>query len=264
VTEGHEEYLELAAIHTLRPLEGPERARFELHLASGCDPCDVALREFRMVAEELLYAVTPASPPPHVKSRLMSRLRREREEPVRAPAPAPVKRPEPRRAGVGFWLPLGTAAAVIAAAGFALYTRSLQRELDAERAATRSAIEELAGVRASLDAFTAPATRAVSLAGRGSGAQASARAFVDAAGGRLFLYVEGLPPSPPGRTYQIWLIIGANPPVSAGVFEVQPNGQARLESVSVPSFDGAVTVAVTVEPAGGVPQPTGEMVLVGS
>ncbi len=67
-----------------------------------------------------------------------------------------------------------------------------------------------------------------------------------------------------GQTYQLWLIGAGSPPVSMGVFGVEPDGSGRLDTASVPAFTGEVTVAVTVEPAGGVPLPTGPMVLMGS
>jgi anti-sigma-K factor RskA len=49
--------------------------------------------------------------------------------------------------------------------------------------------------------------------------------------------------------------------VSAGVFDVDREGRGELEVAAVPASDQAATWAVTVEPAGGVPAPTGDMVL---
>ncbi|MGH9335392.1 MAG: anti-sigma factor, partial [Vicinamibacteria bacterium] len=108
-----------------------------------------------------------------------------------------------------------------------------------------------------------PQTRAVSLAGQGEAEGAAAKAFLDPANRRLFLYVYNLPPPPAGRTYQLWLIVGGSP-VSMGTFGVEPDGSGRLDTATVPAFEGEVTVAVSVEPEGGVPQPTGPIVLVGS
>jgi anti-sigma-K factor RskA len=77
------------------------------------------------------------------------------------------------------------------------------------------------------------------------------------AGGRL--YVTGLPPAPPGKTYELWTIAGAAPR-PAGTFDVDPAGGAARPVA--PADDGPVKVfAVTLEPAGGVPAPTGPMVL---
>jgi hypothetical protein len=156
----------------------------------------------------------------------------------------------------------------------------LNQALETERRATADAqalaarttddagrIEELqrrlARAEGVLALLTGPDVRTVSLAGQEAAPGAHARAFVDPSGGRLVLYVYDLPPPPPGKTYQLWVILGGTP-VSAGTFGVEADGRAHYESQPAASFGGVVTVAVTVEPAGGVPSPTGPMVLVGS
>ena len=77
------------------------------------------------------------------------------------------------------------------------------------------------------------------------------------------LVVYELPPPPPGQSYQLWVIAGGAP-VSAGVFDLDPDGRARYATRSEPPLDGPVTIAVTLEPEGGRPQPTGPMVLAGT
>jgi anti-sigma-K factor RskA len=158
------------------------------------------------------------------------------------------------------------AAATLAAVGLGLYAQTLHRRAETaetERIAREALERDLRSLTETLEAFTAPATRAVSLSGQGDAQGAAAKAFLDPENRRLFLYVYNLPPLPPGRTYQLWLIVeGA--PISMGTFGVEPDGRGRLDTASVPQFEGEVTVAVTVEPSGGVPQPTGPMVLVGS
>jgi anti-sigma-K factor RskA len=155
------------------------------------------------------------------------------------------------------------AAATLAAVGLGLYARALHERAAAERLAREGLERDLGSLTDTLEAFTAPATRAVSLAGQGEGQGAAAKAFLDTENRRLFLYVYNLPPPPAGQTYQLWLIV-AGTPVSMGVFGVEPDGRARLDAASVPAFSGEVTVAVTIEPLGGVPQPTGPIILVGS
>ena len=54
---------------------------------------------------------------------------------------------------------------------------------------------------------------------------------------RLVLVVYELPPPPPGRSYQLWVIVGGEP-VSAGVFEVEAAGAARYETAEVPPHRG--------------------------
>ena len=77
------------------------------------------------------------------------------------------------------------------------------------------------------------------------------------------LVAAGLPSAPEGKAYQLWAIVGKNPPVSAGVFTVDTKGTGSLR---VPPLSGVGKVdvfAVTLEPAGGLPAPSGQMYLAG-
>ena len=80
---------------------------------------------------------------------------------------------------------------------------------------------------------------------------------------RGILYVDGLPPLPLGKSYQLWAFVGATPK-PAGVFESAAGGTAVI---SLGAFDAAAEkpakFAVSVEPKGGVPSPTGAVVLLG-
>jgi hypothetical protein len=69
---------------------------------------------------------------------------------------------------------------------------------------------------------------------------------------------------PPGRIYQVW-IIGGSGPVSAGLLGEQGSGRGML--IAPPpdrATPGPVTVAVTDEPPGGLPAPSGSIRLAGS
>ena len=80
---------------------------------------------------------------------------------------------------------------------------------------------------------------------------------VERAGGHLI--VTKLPPLPAGKAYEAWML-GGPAPRPAGVFTVDASGQGsrKLEPTEgVP----AKAFAVTVEPEGGVPEPTGPIVL---
>ena len=98
----------------------------------------------------------------------------------------------------------------------------------------------------------------VALAGIGPAPDARARVFLAAGGRRAVLVADALPELPAGRVYQLWAIAGGTP-VPAGTFEPRPGGQGTLLVEDPPA--GTDVWAVTVEPEGGVPAPTGEMVL---
>jgi len=90
-----------------------------------------------------------------------------------------------------------------------------------------------------------------------SGANAIARViWNDKAGGHLL--VANLPPAPEGKAYELWALGGAQPR-PAGLFQVDASGRA-VHKVE-PAGESAKSFAVTLEPATGVPAPTGPIVM---
>ena len=70
-----------------------------------------------------------------------------------------------------------------------------------------------------------------------------------------------VPPAPAGSTYQAWLLTAAEP-VSAGVFVPDQAGRVMMVAQDPPRVPRPVTgVAVTLEPTGGRPAPSGPTLL---
>jgi anti-sigma-K factor RskA len=107
-----------------------------------------------------------------------------------------------------------------------------------------------------------PATQVVALSGLGPAPGAKARMLWHATAGGL-LVAQGLPPAPEGKTYELWAIAGTGAPVPAGVFTVDSKGVGSLRVAPLPTGGAVHTFAVTLEPAAGVPAPTGAMYLAG-
>ena len=81
------------------------------------------------------------------------------------------------------------------------------------------------------------------------------------------LQVSNLPAAPSDRDYQLWFLDKANKPVNAGIFNVsaQDENYFRVSEIPLPENEKDISAfAVTIEPKGGVPQPTGAMYLLGS
>jgi anti-sigma-K factor RskA len=112
-------------------------------------------------------------------------------------------------------------------------------------------------------AFILAATdlRRVELGGQAPAADASARAFWSPARGVIFAGTR-LPALPQDRVYQLWMVT-ESAPVSVGL--LTPDAEGRSIAVApAPAVTGrVVALAVTLEPAGGVPAPTGPKILVG-
>jgi len=167
---------------------------------------------------------------------------------------------------------VGTAAAVIAAAAFtggvvasryearlglmARETAALRQRLQRDIVALES---QLAVYRSAAELLRDPATQIVALRGVGPSPQATGRVVWHAVnGGHLF--VANLPAPPPGKAYELWTI-GDAAPQPAGVFQVDAQGRGSHRVAPVEGGTPVKVFAVTLEPAGGVPAPTGPMVL---
>jgi len=73
-----------------------------------------------------------------------------------------------------------------------------------------------------------------------------------------FIVVHFLPPLPKGKQYQLWAIADKRP-LPAGVFDVDTVGHNAL-TVQVNAADPDL-FAITVEPAGGLPAPSGPTII---
>jgi len=79
----------------------------------------------------------------------------------------------------------------------------------------------------------------------------------------MVLTALNLPQLAVGKIYQLW-VVTKQAPVSIGTFEVAADGSVTgTMPISAEAALNPVAVAVTIEPAGGVPAPTGPKVLVG-
>jgi anti-sigma-K factor RskA len=100
-------------------------------------------------------------------------------------------------------------------------------------------------------------TRVVQLAGLPPAPTAKAVVFWNPETKEVYLNPGSLPPAPEGREYQLWAIADGAP-VDAGLFHAATQEARPMKPVSAAS-----AFAVTLEPAGGSPTPTGEMYVLG-
>jgi anti-sigma-K factor RskA len=244
---------ETLSAYALGALPGGEAADVQRHLGV-CPACRAEASELAAVVGVLPAVCEPAEPPAGLRERVLAAARTELDAPAAppplrtvAPAPdgstAPVARPTPVRRTATIWRPwLLTAAAAALAVGVGFSNVVLRGELR-ER-------------EAQLDVYES-ANRVLALAGPAE-QQGGRVVLVEPAAGRSpTLVVDRLPALPPDRAYQVWVIRGGQP-VSAAV--LPPAEGPRLVELRE-SLAGAQTVAVSVEPAGGSPSPTGPVVL---
>ena len=266
MTPAHDDLKHDAAAYALGVLDADERAAFETHLA-GCAECTADVRELRKAAGALPHTVPQVSPPPSLRARILG-------DAVAAGSPAaaaPV--PRERRALPLQWLPV--AAMLVLGAGVFVYAQrmqarvsNLEAQLVAAQARAAAADRLTAEARtvafraqAAMGVFAAPDVARIDLAGQPVAADARARALWSRQRGMVFT-VANLPPLPAGRVYQVW-VVTAQAPVSAGLLTPDAAGGGSVYFETPVDIAPPTAVAVTLEPAGGVPAPTGAMYLVG-
>ena len=167
------------------------------------------------------------------------------------------------------------AAGLVAAAGLGLaasrqsaLATALQENLDAANAQARiaeletEAAQRIADeLRGGAGVLTSGDVRTLELAGQPAAPEARGRLFRSPGGGAFFA-AAGLPPLPPGRVYQLWLIPEATP-IAAALLSVDADGYA-LAAVTLPAnVTENVPAALTQESAGGVERPAGNVYLLG-
>jgi len=167
------------------------------------------------------------------------------------------------------------AASLVAAAGLGLFAArqvnfaaALQENLDAANTQARIAELETAAARRIADelrggarVLAAADVQTLDLAGQPAAPDARGRLFWSPTEGGVFT-VTGLPPAPPGRVYQLWLIPGTSP-TSAAVLDTDPEGRAMAAVTPPDGMTELVPAAVSLEPAGGATTPGGDVYLLG-
>ncbi|HEV2108415.1 MAG TPA: anti-sigma factor [Thermomicrobiales bacterium] len=267
--------------YLLDALPEPERRAFEERLAASPDlRAEVARLApvVRVLPLSLEENIPDVAPPASLRERILHAAFAEVPGPVpitemhgeerdRAPSGTPVPlRPPGRVRPAGGIAPmrrfspwaLVAAALTLVAVGAVIWALSLQGRLEEME-------EDLIAVR---DQATTAALSDNAIAWTFTPTEegpptATGNLFYSSREQRVALAVEGLPRLPENQVYQLWYLSEGQPPQPAETFTVGPEGKAALIEQNVPpgSFQ---QVAITAEPEGGSPAPTGDILLVGT
>jgi anti-sigma-K factor RskA len=239
----HDELGESAALYALGALTDADRRAFEAHLNS-CAICTEDVRAFAAVVDRLAYAAPVAVPPSRLRERVLASVS------ARPSAKAPAS-----------WGWLAAAAMLLISVGLGIYTATLRERIRGLEQQVADARRSTEAARVRLAVLTAPDLTDVALTGQPPAPRAAGRARWSRSRGLVFA-ASSLPPLPAGRTYQLWYLT-SGAPVSAGVFEPEEDGRA-IGFFPTPQLIAAPSgFAVSLEPDGGVPAPTGAIYLAG-
>jgi len=249
-----DELQEQASLYASGAMTESERREYARHLdEDNCAVCRREAEEFQATTGLFALGLDPLTPSPSVKDRLMASVT-DRQ--------ASVPAPKPRRWAAWLAAIEAVAASVLLFIAFS-NNAVLRRSAEALRTQVQQLEARLAEQQVLLASLTSNDVQITNLAGQGATPGAKARLFWDQQRGHWSVFVNNLPPAPANRSYQLWFVPKAGNPVSAGVFNTEANGSAVVEADVPPGLD-LMAAAVTTEPAGGLPQPTGPFALLGA
>jgi anti-sigma-K factor RskA len=242
----HEDYKEMIPARALSALDAAEARALNDHL-SECAECRMELQEWEATAAAMAVSAKPMEPSPEVRERLLNEIRKELSVPQVIPF---------RSATRNIWTSFGSfgaIAAVILVTALLVGLVVLWRE-------NRAMEEKFARSEEFLQLVTTPGARVAELKGIDLGAGATAKLVYDNTG-RTMLMADKLPSAPQGKSYQLWFIVGNNPPMPGKTFIPDSEGKGMLKDQMPQAALKSTVFAITMEPAGGVGAPTGPIYL---
>lgn len=228
---------DLIPAYVVGALEPDEVDAVERHMAT-CQQCRAEARQLARVGDELLLAAPQQDAPPALRGRILAQVRSLNSERGQSTATAPTQTPQPAPRSRN---PLARA----------LRAAFQPDELEGEASA------ELQNLL--LD----PESAVFAVGGTPDAPAASARLIASPRLDRAVLLANGLAAPGPGRAYQVWFLRDGKP-VPNATFAIDRQGRGVSVVRIGAQLSAYDTVAVTPEPAGGSPSPTGPIVLAGA
>jgi anti-sigma-K factor RskA len=237
----HELHL-LTGGYAIDALTGTERAEFEKHL-DQCSSCAEEVRGLRETAAKLALA-TAVTPPPGMRARVLAAAARTRQLPPDSPGPltkagdrAGLRRRSVSRAGI--------TAAILALAAAVVFLLVMQLSTSSQLRQAQQSNSAIAAVLAAPDAHLESAAAAPG---------GTVTVVVSPGQREAVVTTADLPALAGTRVYQLWVMTSTGAARSAGLLAVTHAGATTPKLA-----DGVVPgdrLGITVEPAGGTPQPT--------
>ncbi|WP_344976857.1 anti-sigma factor [Salinactinospora qingdaonensis] len=226
----------LAGAYALNALRDEELRRFEQHLLH----CDACVQEVRGMTETtaLLGSAAARTPPPEMRAAVLDEVARTRQL-----APAP---PQPFVVTRSRWWQRGLVVVLAACLAALIALGAVVVDQRREISELRSEEQQIAAVMSAPDAEYVSAEPSEGV---------SVTAVASESMGSLVFTGQGLSQLD-DQDYQVWLAAPDGSVRSAGLLTVGADG--AVEPLLAEQLADAQTLAVTIEPAGGSPQPTSD------
>ena len=245
-------------------LTASEAQDFERHVIE-CSACAEEVMDARAIASALSTTVA-VNPPARLRGSVLASIAHTPQEQIATVTALPrsetvaADRSSRRNRATS----LLAAAAVVAAVGFGGWAVQLGQDASDSQQAADVALSQRAKLASLLTAADVQTAKLASLltaadvqtvSGRFISSDDSGAVVMSEERQMAVLVATGLPKLPEGKVYEAWTVKGD--PAPAGIF-TSDDSDAVVE-LSDAAFD-ADSIAVTIEPAGGSPKPTGDAV----
>lgn len=270
----HDEVLQLIAPVALATASEAEEHDVYAH-AARCPACSDALAEMEQVAFGLAHASVAHPPPASLRARVLGAVDSAREqalldEPATAPRhtaraaagePARARRARPSlgsriRRG---WQPAMAGALAAACLALAMVVADSRSNVDS----LRVRLDRVQQQRDAAQHQAAPLKASSSGAIQFTDGLQRAGGTLMTSGTRGYVVLTDVPAPPPGRSWQAWIVRpdASKPKISLDVID----GEEKVVVIPISRVgsDNTGTFAMTLEPAGGSAQPTGDPIGVG-
>ena len=250
-------YEDQIVLLSLGVLKGNELRALEEHLSGGCETCEKLLAENEAVASSIPYALEDIPLSESVGERIFEAIESIESKELRVHNGGFWNRIRP------VWLNIGSAAAAAAIIVLTLVNLSLREDQHKLEDTVSRLQAELDKEKSIMPFVMDTSIASVSLKGQMSGLNSSGKLLWKESTNKALLVVSDVPVLKPGTTYQFWCIEDGKPH-SMGTFTVNEDGWYMMEIDDMPEKRGGSKFLLTMEPEGGMPEPTGQTYLAGS
>ncbi|MBO0725594.1 MAG: anti-sigma factor [Blastocatellia bacterium] len=268
----------IAPLYVIGALDEQTAHEVEASLDSVTPQQQRVIARWRDVATLLPQALSLQTPPDYVRERLLSRVAEESQQTPIEIAVEESTSKEMAEQGENKILPFAQtrraesravrwmliAATALLALGFGYLFKQnsdLAHKLDALAKERDSLSSELAERRRQVDDIVSPQTKVIAMVGEET-PEANAKLVWDTKAQQWAIYIFDLPAPPSDKDYQLWYVTKNSSKISAAVFRTDSAGRTVLKLTLPPdALAGLAATAVTLEPRGGSPQPTGKFYL---
>lgn len=257
--ESHNDFETLCSGYVLGALNNEEEKAFEEMLENATSEQRQLYDDLQSVRDDLAYSVEPVSPSPDVEKKIFESISDSED--------SPVGRRAERNNIIPMWAYKAAAAILlIGTLGLAYFTLDLTDTVDQQQAVITELQGELERQDQLLNVLAAREVKLVMMGGLDPSPDGFGKILWDTENRQAVLQLANLPIPPDDKDYQLWLIKDGQNPIPSGVFSFdQPSTDLffRVEHIEEDPSPISNTFAVTLEPKGGMPQPTGDMFLLG-